>query len=205
MPMNRGTQEPAHADAADESALLQRLRAGDEDAFCRIFEANAPRLLAIATHMLGSEHDAQDCVQEALLAAVQSIDRFDARSRLGTWLYSITVNKALMRLRSRRRRPERPIEDLLPAFREDGHRAEPCAPWRHVGAGPELAETRRAVRNAIDQLPDQHRTVLLLRDIEQLSAAEAAAVLGCSANAVKVRLHRARQALREILDPSLRE
>jgi RNA polymerase sigma-70 factor (ECF subfamily) len=205
MTMNGGTEGRSAVDLQDENRLVELLRAGDEEAFCGLLEANGPRLLAVATRMLGSEHEAQDCVQEGLLAAVQSIDRFDGRSKLGTWLYSIVVNKCLMRLRSRRRRPECAIEDLLPVFREDGHRAEPCAPWRRVGAESELLETRRAVREAIDRLPEQHRTVLLLRDIEQLSAAEAAAVLGCSANAVKVRLHRARQALREILDPSLRE
>ncbi len=114
-----------------------------------------------------------------------------------------------MKLRTRRRRPERSITDLLPEFRPDGHREAPSAPiWRTPVAGDdpiETAELRRLVRAKIDELPDGYREVLLVRDIEELSTEEAATLLGVSTSAVKTRLHRARQALRELLEPSLSE
>ena len=111
------------------------------------------------------------------------------------------VNSALMRLRTRRRRPEEPIEPLLPRFLEDGHHAADHREW---GAPAqrllERAEARGLVRRAIDALPESYRTVLLLRDIEELDTCEAAAILGITGNAVKIRLHRARHVLRTLLD-----
>jgi RNA polymerase sigma-70 factor, ECF subfamily len=115
------------------------------------------------------------------------------------------VNAALMRLRGRQRKPEEPIEELLPRFREDGHRVDHEAPgWTETAdVLLQRAEVRALVRRSIDRLPETHRTVLLLRDIEELGTAEVAGLLGVTENAVKIRLHRARQALRTLLDPHL--
>ena len=131
---------------------------------------------------------------------------FRGDARLTTWLHRIVVNAGLMKLRTRRRKPEESIEDLLPRFQEDGHQLDPAVPWSD-SARPEAAslEIRLLVRRNIDRLPEGYRTVLLLRDIEGYDTEEAARVLGISANAVKVRLHRARQGLRTLLDPSFRE
>jgi RNA polymerase sigma-70 factor (ECF subfamily) len=111
-----------------------------------------------------------------------------------------------MRLRSRQRQPEESIEELLPRFAEDGHQvAHPTPEWE--GSAEELLarrETREMVREAIDRLPDSYRAVLLLRDIEELSTEEAARLVGITENAVKIRLHRARQALRTLLEPQFR-
>jgi RNA polymerase sigma-70 factor (ECF subfamily) len=108
-----------------------------------------------------------------------------------------------MKLRSiRRHAHERSIEDLLPRYQDDGHRADPGPAWDAPAAAPaEQNETRRLVRKCIDQLPDNYRTVLLLRDIEGYDTSQTAQVLGLNDNAVKTRLHRARQALRTLLDP----
>ena len=107
-----------------------------------------------------------------------------------------------MKLRTRRRKPEESIEPLLPAFLADGHHAERFTAWSER-ADQALArkETRTAVRRHIDELPDAFRTVLLLRDIEGLSTEETARLLETTPNAVKIRLHRARQALRSLLAP----
>lgn len=111
-----------------------------------------------------------------------------------------------MRLRARRARPEASIEDLLPKFvGDDGHHADPPAPWDETAdVALERRETRQLVRAAIERLPETYRTILVLRDVEGLSTDEAAEVLGVTPNAVKVRLHRAHQALRTLLDPYFR-
>ena len=163
-------------------------------------------MLAVARRMLRHEEEARDAVQEAFLLAFRGLPRFAGQSRLGTWLHRIVVNAALMRLRSRRARPEESIEPLLPSFMEDGHATRSYREWpESADRLLERAEVRSLVRTAIDRLPPTYRTVLLLRDIEEIDTAEVAALLEISANAVKIRLHRARQALRELLDPHLRQ
>jgi RNA polymerase sigma-70 factor (ECF subfamily) len=186
----------------DEQALLVRLRAGDDAAFAVLVRAHAGRLLAVARRMLRSEDDARDALQEAFLQAFRGIGKFQGGARLSTWLHRIVVNACLMRLRSRSRKPEQPIEDLLPRFYEDGHRIDPGPPWRSGDADPvEQRELAALVRSAIDGLPEIHRNVLLLRDIEGLDAEETARLLDVKTDTVKVRLHRARQALRAVLAP----
>ena len=193
------------ADLSDERSFVAALRAGDELAFEALVRQHAGRLLAVARRFLRSEEDARDAVQDAFISAFRSLDGFEGSSLLTTWLHRIVVNSCLMRLRTRRRKPEVPIEDYLPKFQEDGHRAGSCAAWQ----GPadillQRKEVRDLVRSSIDRLPESYRTVLLLRDIEELDTEETARLLETTQNAVKVRLHRARQALRELLDPSLR-
>jgi RNA polymerase sigma-70 factor (ECF subfamily) len=190
--------------ALQEEQLLDRLRAGDEAAYEELVRAYTPRLLALARRFVGSEEDARDVIQDAFLSAFRSLDRFHGDARLSTWLHRIVVNTALMKLRTRRRKPEEPIEPLLPAFLSDGHHAETFAAWQTpVDEAVSRAETRDLVRRHIDDLPETYRTVLLLRDIEGLSTEETARVLDTTPNAVKIRLHRARQALRTLLAPLL--
>jgi RNA polymerase sigma-70 factor (ECF subfamily) len=190
---------------ADESALVAELRAGSEAAFARLVHVHGGRLLAVIRRFLPGEADAQDALQDAFLSAFRGIDGFDGKSLLATWLHRIAVNAALSRLRAARRRPEQPIDALLPRFLDDGHQAEPAVEWRD---GPDVLlqreESRALVRACIDQLPESYRTILLLRDIEEVDTEETARLLGTSVAAVKTRLHRARQALRALLDPHLR-
>ena len=191
---------------ADEAALVAGLRARDADAFETLVRLHVPRLLAVSRRMLGNEEDARDAVQDALLSAYRSIDRFEGHARISTWLHRIVVNAALMRLRTRRRKPEEPLDPLLPVFREDGHHAQEIASWDEPADRlAEREETRRLVRDAIVSLPDAYREVLVLRDIEELDTADTARELGVTPNAVKIRLHRARQALRTKLDGHLRK
>jgi RNA polymerase sigma-70 factor (ECF subfamily) len=191
-------------DADDERALLGSLRAGDEAAFEKLVREHAPRMLAVARRFLRDEEAAQDAVQDAFLSAFRGLGDFQGGARIGTWLHRIVVNAALMKLRSRRRKPEEAIDELLPRWREDGHPARPAGPWS-ADRVLESEELRARVRAGIEQLPDAYREVLLLRDIEEYDTEETANLLGVSSNAVKTRLHRARQALREVLDPALRE
>jgi RNA polymerase sigma-70 factor (ECF subfamily) len=188
----------------DDEPLIARLRAGDDVAYEQLVRTFGPRLLAVIRRFLPDQEDGLDALQDAFLSAFKGMDRFQGDSSLGTWLHRIAVNAALMKLRSRRRHPERPIDDLLPRFAEDGHRECVGRAWA-VTHDTSVAdrETRELVRSCIDRLPESYRTILLLRDIEQRSTEETAALLELSVPNVKTRLHRARQALRELLDPYL--
>ncbi len=195
-----------HDEPASERDLVLRLKSGDEEAFERLVREHGGRLLAVARRFLRDEEEARDAVQECFLSAYRSINNFEQGSRLSTWLHRIVINASLMRLRSRQRKPEEPIEDFLPRFHADGHQVNhPTPDWE--GSAESLlarSQTRAIVRAAIDRLPESYRAVLLLRDIEEMSTEEAAQSLGVTKNAVKIRLHRARQALRGLLEPQFR-
>ena len=200
-PTWRSTMSPAPAESFDDAALLEGLRAGDESAYETVVRRYAGRMLAVARRFLTCEADAADAVQDAFMSAFRALGSFREGSALGTWLHRIVVNACLSKLRARRRRPETSL-DLLPAFDESGRHAVPVPP-RSPHAEDALAreETRAQVRACIDRLPESYRTVLLLRDIEALDTEEAARALGTTPGAVKVSLHRARQALRRLLEP----
>jgi RNA polymerase sigma-70 factor, ECF subfamily len=190
----------ATAAAVDDQALLAALKAGEEWAFETMIRLHGGRLLAVARRFTGNEHDAQDVLQSAYLSAFRALKDFEGACLLSTWLHRIVVNTALMRLRSKRRKPEESIEALLPAFQEDGHHVEQFSDWcAPADRLIEREETRTLVRNCIDALPENYRAVLMLRDIEELSTQEVATLLGLTTTAVKVRLHRARQALSTLL------
>lgn len=195
----------ANPESAREAMFIARLQSGDADAFEMLVRTYMPVLLRVARRFMRSEEDARDAVQDAFVSAFRSIRAFAASARLSTWLHRITINACLMKLRTQRRRPEEEIEQYLPRFLEDGHQVQSSRAWSESAETiAERMELRGIVRAAIDELPDTHREVLLLRDIEELSTEEAAEALGVTPNAVKIRLHRARQALRAILDPHMR-
>ena len=199
----RSRRATGDASDADES-FLARLRGGDDAAFAELVERNAGRMMAAAKRLLRDEDEARDAVQDAFMSAFKSIAAFNGEAKLSTWLHRIVINAALMRLRSRKHRAEQSIDDLLPRFDDAGGWAQP--PGRLAASSQELLErreTRVVVRHCIDQLPDTYRTVLLMRDIEDLDTDEVAELLGITPNAVKIRLHRARQALRTLIEQEL--
>lgn len=200
-----GSQPVEALETADEDELVARLQAGEEAAYRQIVRQYAPRLLTVARRYLPQEADAQDALQDAFLSAFKAIGRFEGNSKLSTWLHRIVVNASLMKLRARRRRPEKPIEDLLPRFGPDERFDRPVEAWAITyDEALEREETRRYIRRQIDELPDSYRTVLLLRDIEGYSTQEAAEILEISEGAVKTRLHRARQALKTLVEPAMK-
>lgn len=197
--------------AANPSKTAQALRVSDRlkarkpDAFEEIVRTHGGRLLQVARRYLGEE-DARDAVQEAFLSAFRGIDRFQGQADMGTWLHRIVVNAALKVLRTKRPEREQPIEDFLPTFDTRGYRESVGPAWRqNIHELLERDEVRKAVLACIHRLPESYRTVLLLRDIEEFSTAETALLLEISENAVKLRLHRGRQALRELIDRCLKE
>lgn len=195
----------ANAVSGDD-ALVARLKAGEDAAYTELVRRHAGRMLAVARRYLKNDDAAQDCVQEAFLAAFKALDRFEGRSSLATWLHRITVNAALQALRRRGAKDEVAIEPWLPTFDDEGFREGPTQ-LTAVGADELIArdDVRTEVRAAIDRLPTSYRNVLLLRDIEGLSMQEVAAMLEVSENNAKVRLHRARTALKKELEPLLSE
>lgn len=199
--------EPTDADLTPSDAeLVNGMRAGDQHACEAVVRRFGPRMLATARRLLQREQDAQDAVQDAFLSAFRNIGSFAGKAQLGSWLHRIVVNAALMKLRSRRRRKERSIDELLPTYGECGSMSDHVQSWRLTyDKAVEKRETRQLVRASIEELPASYRAVLLLRDIEQLNTEETAEALDITPSAVRTRLHRARQALKSLLDDHMTE
>jgi RNA polymerase sigma-70 factor (ECF subfamily) len=189
---------------SDELGLVAELRAGKPAAFERLVREYGPAMRAVARRLLKNDEDADDALQEAFLAAFRAVARFESRSSLGTWLHRIAVNAALMKLRGKSERAQEDVDELLPQFVGLGVFAEAQTRWCELPEDPVVrAELCDGVRAAIDDLPEAYRSALLLRDIEGLSNEELAEHFGVTVNAAKIRVHRARQALRTLLAPRL--
>jgi RNA polymerase sigma-70 factor (ECF subfamily) len=156
----------------------------------------------LACRLTGDEGDARDVLQEAFLAAYRGLPAFRAASRFSTWLYRIAANAALMHRRARARRPTEPLEAFLPRFDADGtHAAEP-ADLLAASRADEILDRKMLVEKAragLDRLPDIYRDAFVLRDLEEMTTAEVAELLGVDAAAVRQRVHRARLMLRGYL------
>lgn len=162
-------------------------------------------MLALAQKLVGERSLAEDAVQNAFVAAFRALPAFEGRSSIKTWLHRITVNACLMILRKHKRLAEQPIDEYLPEFDRYNCRIE--APWGHLATVEEILDNQRLstlVEEKIAMLPDTYRIVFQLRDIEQYDTSEVAELLDISVSNVKVRLHRARAALKKLLEPLLR-
>jgi len=170
-----------------------------------LVRANIGWMLALAERLLRDRGLAEDVVQESFVKAYEGSAGFEGRSSLESWLHRITVNTALSKLRQLKRLAEQPIDENLPEFDRFDCRIE--LPWSRLASVEEVMEsddTRRRVYETIGELPDSYRVVLWLRDIEEYDTSEVATLLGISKSNVKVRLHRARAALKKLLEPVLR-
>jgi RNA polymerase sigma-70 factor (ECF subfamily) len=201
-------------DVVEESELLEAARAGDERAYASLVEEHRPALHAHCYRMLGSVPDAEDALQEALLGAWRGLPRFEGRSSLRTWLYTITTNACLKAIE---RRPSRVLPvDFGPAGSDPhGDLDEPLTesvwlepyPDGRLGAGAHAPEARYEQREAVElafvaalqHLPARQRAVLILRDVLGFSGAEVAATLEMSPEAVYSALQRAHRAVTERL------
>jgi RNA polymerase sigma-70 factor, ECF subfamily len=186
----------------DDAELLVGVRSNDRQACASFVRRFGPRMLSVARRLLGDDMAAEDCVQEAFLNAFRTINQFEERSSLATWMHRIVVNAALMKLRAAKRRREGSIEELLPDFDQRGCRIEPI--WQQQQSAEEMVQQREIqdlVMSKVDELPENYRTVFILRDIEDMSTSDVATLMESSAGAVKIRLHRARAALKKLLEP----
>jgi RNA polymerase sigma-70 factor (ECF subfamily) len=178
---------------------------GDGAAFGELVERHQDKVYALAVHLLRDAVEAEEVVQETFLAALEKLPGFRGDAAFTTWLHRVAANAALMRLRRRKRSPEttaeEPLEELLPRFDATGRIATiPQHDWSKR-ADEQLADRqiRKAVEDAVQNLPEDYRIVFLLRDVEGLSSEGMSELLGISVAAVKSRLHRARLVLREQL------
>jgi RNA polymerase sigma-70 factor, ECF subfamily len=190
--------------AITEAALIGRLRRRDTEALEILMERHAARVYRVAFGITRNDADAEEVVQDVFLSLFEKIAAFEERAALSTWLYRVATNTALLRRRGKRLELEVSLEDQLPTFRDDGHRAGErsflLADWSSSAEDGLLSdETQALVRRAIDILPPHYRAVVMLRDVEELSNEETAEILGEPVSSVKSRLHRARMALREQL------
>lgn len=192
---------------ADPHALdLDLLLSGDRAEFERMVMQESPRLFRVIVRMLGDDDEARSVVQETFLQAFQRLDTFRGDSKFTTWLYAIGINLARGVLRKAGRHSsldEHDLDRMQPSFNR-GMFAETVQPWSPYRSA-ELADRKQIVHKAISRLPADYRTVVTLRDIQEYSTKEVAGMLGISRGAVRVRLHRARQALRSMLDGHFRE
>lgn len=184
----------------------EALRQGDHAAFEAMVRRETPRLFRVILRMVHDEDKARSLVQETFLQAYEGLERFRGDSSFSTWLIGIGINLARSSLRKRKREgvlSEEDIEALQPAFRM-GRYAEAPRAWKpHRQA--ERAERHQFVRAAVSRLPGAYREIITLRDLEELSTEETAEALGLSRGNVRVRLHRARQALRALLEEQFDE
>ena len=177
---------------------------GDYDAFEVLFQRYSDRVYGIALGMVRNDAEAQDIVQETFLSAFRKLHTFRRESPFRGWLFRIASNASLMRLRTRRRRPEVPLEIRRPGFDDDGGHERPIVDWSPLaGQVLENEELGGRLRRAIDDLPDKYRVVLQMADYEHRTMKEIGVALELSVPAVKTRLHRARLSVRESLSAYL--
>lgn len=185
-------------EGSKEELLIERLRGGDHQAFDAIFRLYSPKLFKIVYKILGELADTEEVVQDVFLSLFRKAKSFRGKAQFSTWLYRVTVNAALARLRRRKRSKEVLYEDILPQFQSDGHHlVRPIVDWSsNVDERYANQELRKILKEAIDLLKPTDKTIVVLSDVEGLSDREIAASLGLSVSAVKTRLHRARLFLR---------
>lgn len=196
MALTPGT--PKGNEAFDESALVDRAKAGDAAAFTALVNQYERKIYRLAKHITQNDEDAEDVLQDTFLKAYEHLDGFQGNSKFYTWIVRIAVNEALMKLRKRKGDRTVPLDEPVDTGEEMV--AREIAVWDD---NPEERYSREEMQEildrAVDSLKPDFRTVFILRDIEELSTEEAAEALGISVPAVKSRLLRARLALREKL------
>jgi RNA polymerase sigma-70 factor (ECF subfamily) len=180
--------------------LVARLQQGDKTAFRELVRRHQDKVYRLALRLTRDEARAQDAMQDAFLQVYRKISQFQEQSAFTTWLYRITVNAALMRMRSEKRHRETSLEEASPQYTEQGEIAEPVDDWSSA-VDDEAGNRELAVYapQAIDELPDPYTADFVLRELEDLSTEEVAKILELTVPTVKTRLHRARLALRKAL------
>jgi RNA polymerase sigma-70 factor (ECF subfamily) len=184
-------QEALHGHEPDgDIELVQRVRQGDEAAFRRVVDIHGPRLYLLAMSMLGNREDAQDVVQETFVGAFRGLRGFQGRSTVKTWLTRILMNNVANLRRSRH------LRKTLPLGEAEEQLGEALA---ELATETGRADVRMDIAAVLSRLPQEHREVIVLREIQSMTYDEIAAALGVPRGTVESRLFRARQKLKEIL------
>ena len=184
-----------------DAALVEQLRRRDAGATETLVSTYGDRVYRLAIRITGTASDAEEVVQDALWVVTRKIDTFRGEAAFGSWVYRITANAVYQKLRGRRSRArELSWESLSPPFGQDGPHLEPAVDWSPRLEDPALqSELHSILSSAIDELPTNYRTALVLRDVEGLSNSEIAETLHVTVGTIKSRVHRARLFLRRRL------
>jgi RNA polymerase sigma-70 factor, ECF subfamily len=186
---------------ARERELMQRICAGETDLFYELIRPYERGVFFAAASILGNDADAEEVAQEAVLKAFKNLARFRQESKFSTWLIQIAINEAKMKLRKDRRHLYDSIDNGQQTDEGD-YIPTDFADWREIPSDAlEQGELREALENALQSLPEKYRTVLILRDVQQMSIAETAQILGLTEENVKTRTSRARLKMRDLLAP----
>ena len=184
-----------------DADLVEALRREDEAAPALLVERFGDRVYRLGLRITGSKEDAEEVAQDALWTAARKIGTFKGESAFGSWLYRIAANAAYMKLRARKSRvQEVALDDVIPSLDGDGVHFEPMDDWSpRVDEQALQNELREVLQHAIDELPPDYRTALVMHDIEGLTNPDIAETLGISLPAVKSRVHRSRLFVRQKL------
>ena len=192
------TMTPAQREAAAATLLVTRAQSGDPRAFGELVRRYRRRIFALALHLSGSESDADDITQDVFLRAYDTLGQFEGRSEFFTWVYRLAVNRSLDARRARLRRSESSIEDDDPRL----ERAVAVDAHGDPRRAAELRQTYARLLHALDALPADMKTTVVLVALQGLSNAEAAIVQKCSRGTIAWRMHEARARLLAALEPN---
>ena len=189
---------PASAAAPDLTEVIERLKSGDQGALETIFNLYSVKLYNIALRILGEPADTEEIIQDVFWTVYRKAKSFQGNSQFSTWLYRLTVNAALGKIRRRKNNKEVDYEEYLPKFQTDGHHSvRPVVDWSdNLDEQYSKHELQEVLGKALNELKPLDKSVVVLSDLEGLSDKEIAVSLGLSVSAVKTRLHRARLFLR---------
>lgn len=184
--------------ASNDASIIERLKMGDEAALETIFNLHSGKLYSVAHRILGEAADTEEVIQDVFWTVYRKAKSFKGESQLSTWLYRLTVNAALGRIRRSKTKREVEYDEYLPKFKEDGHHlVRPVIDWSDtLDEKYARQEVHALLGKALDQLKPIDRSAVVLSDMEGLADKEVAAALGLTVSAVKTRLHRARLFLR---------
>jgi len=188
----------------NEAEMIAAILAGDSHRFHDLIRPYERSVYVMALSFVHDEADAEDIAQEAFLKAFRNLSSFRGDAKFGTWLISITLNEARSRIRKKKLLKMEPLEDAA----DDSSHVSPALlrDWKEIPSEAlERSELRSVLQRAVAGLPPKYKEIFLLRDVEELSIAEAAEVLQITVASVKVRLHRARIALQKTLAPQLKQ
>jgi RNA polymerase sigma-70 factor (ECF subfamily) len=183
--------------------LIAKFQAGDQASFEELVSRYSSKAFSLASRLTKNSEDAEEVLQDVFVTVFRKIDGFEGKSSFSSWLYRITVNAALMKLRKRRQDQSLPMEDMLPQVQN-----VPAPASMHGSEGETVTlrtQIGLALEDAIAKLPDDYRPVFVLRDIDGLTSKEVGEILDLTIPAVKSRLHRSRLMLRKRLQAFYRD
>ena len=198
MPISPAVAGQGAKTTAATARLIRRLKAGEQAALEDAFNLYSGRLYNVAQRILGEPADAEEVIQDVFLTVYRKVNMFKGDSQFSTWLYRLTVNAALGKIRRGKRHKAVEYDEFLPKFQKDGHhRVRPVVDWSNtLEEKYAKEELQRLLNQTLDQLKPVDKSVVVLSDLEGMSDREIAVTLNLTVSAVKTRLHRARLFLR---------